>query len=164
MSVSVELAVEDPSWTTLGDLQSLVERAVAAALAEEGGKVAEAAELSCLFCDDATIRGLNRQWRGLDKPTNVLSFPAAGPGSDHLLGDLALAFDTTAREAAEERKSLADHVAHLVVHGTLHLLGHDHEDRSEAEAMEALEVRALRRLGIADPYSGSVPAEDGGHP
>ena len=161
MSVTVELAVEDPSWTALGDLQPLVERAVAAALAEGGARGAEAAELSCLFCDDETIRGLNRQWRGLDKPTNVLSFPAAGPGSDHLLGDLALAFGTASREAAEESKPLADHVAHLVVHGTLHLLGHDHEVRAEAEAMEALEIRALRRLGVPDPYVGSVLADEG---
>ena len=164
MSVSVELAVEDPSWMALGDLQPLVERAVAAALAEDGAELPEATEVSCLFCDDETIRGLNRQWRGLDKSTNVLSFPAAGPGSDHLLGDLALAFGTTAREAADDRKSLADHVAHLVVHGTLHLLGHDHEVRAEAEAMEALEVRALQRLGIPDPYAGSVPVDDGARP
>ena len=160
MSVSVELAVDDPSWTALGDLQPLVERAVAAALAEDGADAAQVAEVSCLFCDDDTIRGLNRQWRGLDEPTNVLSFPAAGPASDHLLGDLALAFGTTAREAEEERKPLADHVAHLVVHGTLHLLGHDHEVRAEAEEMEAIEIRALRRLGIPDPYAGSVP-DDG---
>ena len=96
-----------------------------------------------------------RTWRGLDKPTNVLSFPGSGspsPKGVRHLGDLALAFETLAREAAEEQKSLADHVTHLIVHGTLHLLGYDHEADADAEEMEALEVAALARLGIADPY------------
>ena len=158
MSLTVDLAVEDPSWTAIPDLQSLVERAVAAALAEAGVKPDEDSELSCLFCDDDTIRALNAQWRGMDKPTNVLSFPTEGPGADVMLGDIALAWGTVAREAEAEGRRIEDHVAHLVIHGTLHLLGEDHEIDVEADAMEALETRAMARLGLPDPYAGSVPA------
>ena len=162
MNVSVDLAVEDPSWTALGDLQSLAEGAVAAALAEAGAAPAEGTELSCLFCDDAAIRALNKRWRGMDKPTNVLSFPATGPGSGLMLGDIALSYGTAMREAEAEGKRPRDHVAHLIIHGTLHLLGEDHGDEAEADAMEAREVRAMARLGLPDPYAGSVPA--GGAP
>ena len=162
MSLSVDLAVEDPSWTALGDLQTLVERAVEAALAEAGIAPDDAAELSVLFCDDATIQGLNRQWRGQDKPTNVLSFPTEGPGAEVMLGDIAVAYGTVRREAEADGKTIADHVSHLVIHGTLHLLGEDHEDAAEAEAMEELERRAMARLGLPDPYAGTVPeAADG---
>jgi probable rRNA maturation factor len=101
------------------------------------------------------VQDLNRRWRGLDKPTNVLSFPASAPRSSdgiRALGDLVLAWETVAREAEQEGKPVADHVTHLVVHGTLHLLGYDHEIEHEAEAMEAREVEALARLGIANPY------------
>ncbi len=157
MSLTVDLAVEDPSWTAIGDLQSLVDQAVAAALAEAGVVTGEATELSCLFCDDDTIQGLNRQWRGKDRPTNVLSFPTEGPGAAALLGDIAIAYGTVVREAEAEGKPLRHHVAHLVIHGTLHLLGEDHETPAEAEAMEALETRAMARLGLPDPYAGSEP-------
>ena len=157
MSVRIDLAVEDPSWTTVPDLQSLVERAVAAALDEAGAAPGAEAELSCLFCDDDAIRDLNRRWRGKDSATNVLSFPTEGPGAAVMLGDIALAYGTAAREAEAEGKRFADHVAHLVIHGTLHLVGEDHEDEDEAEAMEALEVRAMARMGLPDPYAGSVP-------
>jgi probable rRNA maturation factor len=98
---------------------------------------------------------LNRTWRGKDKPTNVLSFPAPeqpGAAGPRHLGDIALAFETLARESEEESKELAHHFAHLIVHGVLHLLGYDHEVEAEAEIMEALEVKALARLGITDPY------------
>ena len=157
MSLTVDLAVEDPSWTAIPDLQSLVERAAAAALAEAGVVPDEEMELSCLFCDDGAIRALNAQWRGQDKPTNVLSFPTEGPGADVMLGDIAVAWGTVAREAEAEGRRVEDHVAHLVIHGTLHLLGEDHEAEAEAEAMEALETRAMARLGLPDPYAGSVP-------
>ena len=110
-------------------------------------------ELSCLLSDDASIRELNARWRGMDKPTNVLSFPATGPGAELLLGDVVLAFETVSREAAAENKPIRDHVVHLIVHGVLHLLGHDHEDDAEADTMEALEIRALHRLGFANPYA-----------
>ena len=144
-------------WRRIADLEALARRAIEAAFATIGEAPHSPVELSLLLTDDAGMRELNRAWRGLDKPTNVLSFPGSGPSSPEgvrHLGDIALAFETVAREAAEERKSLADHVAHLIVHGALHLLGHDHEADEEAEAMEALETAALARLGIADPYRG----------
>ena len=157
MSVTVELTIEDPSWTALGELQCLVERAVAAALAEAGVASRGGTELSCLLCDDAAVQALNLLWRGIDRPTNVLSFPAAGPGAERMLGDIVVAYGTVSREALAEGKAMRDHFAHLVVHGTLHLVGQDHEAEAEAEVMEALETRAMARLGMADPYAGSVP-------
>jgi probable rRNA maturation factor len=118
--------------------------------------------VSLLFADDAEVRELNRDWRGKDKPTNVLSFPMleradllalAPQGPPELLGDLVLALETCAREAHEKQTSLANHAAHLIVHGLLHLAGHDHElGPAEARAMEQLEIKALAQLGIADPY------------
>ena len=101
------------------------------------------------------MRALNARWRGLDQPTNVLSFPAAAPAGiakARLLGDVVLAFETMAREAADEGKPLADHYRHLVAHGFLHLLGFDHDSEADAERMEAIETRILARLGVADPY------------
>ncbi|WP_237479076.1 rRNA maturation RNase YbeY [Lichenibacterium dinghuense] len=160
MSLTVDLAVEDPSWAAIPDLQALVERAAAAALAEAGVEPDEGVELSCLFCDDDAIRALNAQWRGKDKPTNVLSFPTEGPGAEAMLGDIALAWGTVKREAEAEGRPVEHHVAHLVVHGTLHLLGEDHEDEAEADTMEAMETRAMARLGLPDPYAGSVPERD----
>jgi probable rRNA maturation factor len=118
--------------------------------------------VSLVFADDAEIQTLNREWRGKDKPTNVLSFPMlaraelldlAPEGPPELLGDIALALETCQREAAEKGIRLELHVAHLIVHGLLHLAGHDHETSPEdAAAMEALEIKALALLGIADPY------------
>ena len=104
--------------------------------------------------DDARIRALNRLWRGFDKPTNVLSFPspATQPGPARTIGDIAISYETAAREAAAEDKSFADHVAHLSVHGFLHLLGHGHDSDDAAEAMERLERAILARIGISDPY------------
>lgn len=160
-SPAVEVAVESDLWSGL-DLEALAHRAIAAALAETGVRLAPGAEISLLFCDDAAIRALNRDWRKLDKPTNVLSFPAAAPDdlarAPHV-GDIAVAQETSAREAQAEGKTLSDHVTHLVVHGALHLFGYDHESPQEAEAMEALERRALARLGVADPYAGTAPQE-----
>ncbi len=114
-------------------------------------------ELTLVFADDALVRALNRDFRGKDKPTNVLSFSArdgrtTAPGAPLLLGDVVLAYETAAAEAAAGAKPLADHVAHLVVHGVLHLLGYDHVRAAGARRMEALEVRVLARLGVADPY------------
>ena len=113
-----------------------------------------AGELTVRLVDDAAIRTLNRDWRGHDTPTNVLSFPApeAAPGPIVYLGDIALSHETAAREAAAEGKSLADHVAHLAIHGFLHLIGYDHDRDARAEVMEGLERAILARLGIADPY------------
>ena len=116
-------------------------------------------ELSILLADDDRLRQLNHTYRGLDRPTNVLSFGGqAMPmtlarGVPHLLGDVAIAAQTTDREAREAGKSLAAHLSHLVIHGTLHLLGHDHDNHIDATTMEDLERRILARLGIADPYA-----------
>ncbi len=160
------MAVEAGDWPPEGELQALAERAVAAAVAalaevdgpqtqpRSPGRQAGGSELSLLFTDDAAVQRLNAAWRNKDKPTNVLSFPQAfGP----LLGDVILAAETVREEAALARKPLRDHMAHLIVHGFLHLIGYDHEADRDAEAMEALEREALKRMGIADPYA---PAQD----
>lgn len=117
---------------------------------------------SLVFTSNASIHELNRDWRGRDKPTNVLSFPMlerddlldlAEGGPPELLGDIALAYETCAREAADKGISLQSHAAHLIVHGLLHLAGHDHEiSPADADAMEALEIKALALMGVADPY------------
>jgi probable rRNA maturation factor len=119
----------------------------------------EGTELSVLLCDDDAIAGLNARWRGREGPTNVLSFPAPQPPSAYMphgapipLGDVAIAYETVAREAAELGKPVRDHLAHLAVHGFLHLLGYDHQGDREAERMEQLESDILARIGIADPY------------
>ena len=152
--LAFEAAIESPQWETLGGIEDLCSKALEAARIASRRRLAPRCEVSLLFCDDAAIQGLNRDWRGFDKPTNVLSFPAAaGPLSQApLLGDIAIAYETCAREAQEEDKPLADHVTHLVIHGFLHLLGYDHETAAEADEMEALEVKALARLGLPDPY------------
>ena len=150
---AIELAVEAESWAALGGPEALAREAVEAALAV-AGHAGEDLSLSLLLADDGAVRRLNRTFRGKDKPTNVLSFPASAPAGvpgPRPLGDVALAFETVAREAESEGKTLADHARHLIVHGTLHLLGYDHETDAEAERMEALEIEALARLGIADP-------------
>ena len=120
-------------------------------------------EVSILLTDDEEMRALNRTWRGKDAPTNVLSFPAGDdPSEAGLLGDVALAYETTLKEARATNIALADHVAHLVVHGVLHLLGFDHMREDEAERMEALERQALASLDIPDPYAergGALPGE-----
>ncbi|MFA7440312.1 MAG: rRNA maturation RNase YbeY [Sphingomonadaceae bacterium] len=119
-------------------------------------------EISIRLTDDAEVQELNRDYRGKDRPTNILSFPmldragisalATAESGDVLLGDMAVAFETLMREAAEKNIPAQNHFTHLIVHGTLHLLGHDHMEDGEAEAMEALETAILNELGIADPY------------
>lgn len=152
MTVSIE--VEHEAWLALAGLDALARRAVAAALAGAGDK--SGGEVALLFTDDAAIADINLEWRGKNKPTNVLSFPAPDmpvpDGEFHPLGDIVLAHGVIAREAAEQGKTLHDHTAHLIVHGVLHLLGFDHEDGEEAEAMERLEADILKGLGISDPY------------
>ena len=153
----IDLSVSDNRWHGAHpDVADLVERAAAAALAVAPRRPAGPLELCVVLSDDAAVRDLNRTWRGKDRPTNVLSFPATGvhhgPGP-RLIGDVVLAYETVLRESAAETKPIADHLAHLVVHGTLHLLGEDHETgEAEAEAMERLEIEALASLGIPDPY------------
>jgi probable rRNA maturation factor len=125
-------------------------------------------ELCIILADADEQQRLNRDYRGLDLPTNVLAFPAWAPGTPNppdvpiLLGDVVLAFETVLREAAEQEKSLGDHLSHLVVHGVLHLLGFDHLTATDADRMEALETSILAKLGIADPYRDIVWSLDGG--
>lgn len=156
----IAVLVEDAAWSeALPEAEALAERAAAAALAAEA-PAGEPLEVTVLLTDDAEVRALNARYRGKDRPTNVLSFPAgleALPGEPRLLGDLALAFGTCRREAGEQGKPLAAHLGHLVVHGCLHLLGHDHETEAEAEAMEAREREILAGLGIPDPYTAPGP-------
>jgi probable rRNA maturation factor len=147
----VDIAVENGGWSESDG--AVAERAATAALADHA-KV----RVSILLSDDAAIRALNRQFRGTDKATNVLSFPAAEmPGNEDFLGDIIVARETTAAEASAEGKSFADHLSHLVIHGVLHLLGEDHETVAEAEQMEAAERAILSRLGIDDPYRDTIP-------
>ncbi|MGM0983571.1 MAG: rRNA maturation RNase YbeY [Pseudomonadota bacterium] len=135
--------------------QAELEAWVAGVLARHAGESRH--ELTIRYVDDSESQALNRSYRGVDKPTNVLSFPFESPPDVELplLGDLVICHPVVTREAAEQDKSLRAHYAHLVVHGTLHLLGHDHEEEAEAEAMEALEREILASLGIADPYAPS---------
>ena len=154
--IDVDVLVLDERWAEIGDAQAVARLSVEAALSVVAERQSGDVEVSVVLADDATVQALNRDWRGKDYPTNVLSFPApstsaAGPRP---LGDVALAFETLVREAEEQGKSLKDHVAHLTIHGVLHLLGYDHECDSDAAVMEALEVEALARVGVADPYRG----------
>ncbi len=155
--VVIDLLVEAGAWPAEDELERLARRAVGAALAETGASAAQATELSLVFSDDAGIRELNSGWRGKDKPTNVLSFPAfpVRPGDPlpPMLGDIVLAAETISREAELEEKPFEHHLSHLIVHGFLHLVGYDHETEDEAETMEGLERRALARLAIPDPYA-----------
>ena len=140
----IEVSITSPLWDTI-DGEAIVRRAVAAAATPETAE----RELSVMLTDDAAIRALNAQWRHKDEPTNVLSFPSPGNG---MLGDIVIAYETTAREAEAEHKPLAHHLSHLAVHGFLHLLGYDHESDADADVMEQLERDILARLGVPDPY------------
>jgi probable rRNA maturation factor len=156
-SLAIDILVETSGWPPEDALTKIADAATTAAIASIGPKLADDAELSIVFTDDAHIRVLNGQYRGKDSATNVLSFPGASakPGTfGPLLGDLVLARETIAREAEEEGISVEHHLTHLLVHGFLHLLGYDHERDDEAVAMEALETAILADLGVADPYGG----------
>ncbi len=160
MGRRVEIVFQDKRWKELG-LNKLAKPAARAVLEELGlGRH----QVSVLACDDARISGLNRQFRGKTQATNVLSWPAwnlstsaAGgqpdrPQTREPLGDIAIAWETCAREAADQGKSLPDHVSHLMVHAMLHLLGYDHVRSRDAKLMEGLEVKILAGLGVTDPY------------
>jgi probable rRNA maturation factor len=158
----MDLDIAIDGWPDALDWEGLAERAVEAAAGAEPVLASERLTASLLFTSDEKVHDLNREWRGKDKPTNVLSFPMlerdellalAPDGPPEMLGDIALAHETCAREASEKGVSLEHHTAHLIVHGLLHLAGHDHVDSdAQAEAMEALEIAALAKMGIADPY------------
>lgn len=145
--IDVALMIEDDAWQALGDLDALCARAFSAAarVAPEEGYV------SVLLADDAALHRLNLAFRQKDKPTDVLSFPAL-PMDRPLIGDIAVAFGVASKDAALQGKTVGDHLCHLLVHGYLHLCGFDHETEREAADMEALEIKALASLGIANPY------------
>jgi probable rRNA maturation factor len=163
-TVTLDIAVDrsSPFWAALPEAEELAERAVLAGARSCAVKLRDGAEVGVQLVDDAQIRALNARWRGLDKATNVLSFPASPPdklASAQLLGDIVIAYETARREASDERIALRDHFVHLVLHGFLHLVGYDHQDDREADEMEALEARVLAGMAIANPYGRSVPAE-----
>ncbi len=148
-SREVDVEIESGAWTGhLPGAEALAREAALAGLGAEGGA------LVILLTDDDSVRDLNHRFRGLDSATNVLSFPAPANPDGHL-GDIALAFGVCDREARAQGKPLADHLRHLVIHGVLHLLGHDHRDEDEALVMETLEIRRLADLGVPDPYGGA---------
>lgn len=155
-----EVLITADCWQAEPDADAVIHRAIEAAADIADADTGDA-ELAVMLTDDAGIRALNGNWRGIDKPTNVLSFPALQPAGDtpddmpRMLGDIAIAYETTRREADEEGKPFDHHLSHLAVHGFLHLIGYDHENDDDAEAMEAMEREILAQLGIPDPYAGS---------
>ena len=143
----IEVEIDSEGWTeALPEAAAVAERAAVAALGAIEGDVV------VLLADDAAVQDLNKRFRDKDRPTNVLSFPAAESAFPHL-GDVVLGYAYCAAEAAAQGKTLSDHLSHLVVHGVLHLLGRDHEDDAEAEEMEAEEREILAELGVSDPYA-----------
>ena len=154
-----EVLVVADCWQDEPDAEAVIQRAIAAAAEAVDADVADA-ELAVMLTDDSGIRTLNSNWRGIDKPTNVLSFPALQPtgprredDAPRMLGDIAIAYETMRKQADEEQKPFDHHLSHLAVHGFLHLVGYDHEEEDDAEAMEALEQEILAQLGIPDPYA-----------
>lgn len=156
-TLEIDIAVEAGDWPDA--LQPLAEKVLRAAIENSGRPLDGDAELSVLLTDDAAQKALNRDWRGKDYATNVLSFPQIEPDDavEGLLGDISLAFETLTREAAELEKPFEHHFVHLLVHGMLHILGFDHETRAEALAMEAKETDIMALLGYPDPYDGEEP-------
>jgi probable rRNA maturation factor len=154
---AIDVLIESQAWQALPNAEDVVRRAIALAATSALTANHRGTEVSVLLCDDHTIAGLNGRWRGRERPTNVLSFPAppllhGAPSESAPLGDIAIAYETVVREAGEQSKPVTDHLSHLVVHGFLHLLGYDHHVDGEAERMERLERDILAQIGIADPY------------
>ena len=153
--VEIELERAAGAWPEEPALRALAEKA--RRIPRRDARPGRGQRVVPSFTDDAAIRDLNSAWRGKDNPTNVLSFPSGMMRDDGrwppLLGDIVLAWETVAREAADEGKPLDHHISHLIVHGLAHLVGHDHEDEGEAEEMEAMERRVLQSLAIPDPYA-----------
>jgi probable rRNA maturation factor len=146
----IDIQVQSPLWNA----QPLAEQTIREAITAAAGALStESGEVSILLTDDSEIARLNRDWRGIDKPTNVLSFPASRVGQgDKLLGDIVIAYETLERESRDESWDFLHHLAHLAVHGFLHLIGFDHETDAQAEEMEGLESRIMMRLNMPDPY------------
>jgi len=149
-SVKIDIRIESDLWKQQREIATVARRAIGQAAA---AVARSSCELSLLLTDDPAIRVLNCDWRSVDAPTNVLSFPAPRAGGDRpFIGDIVLAYETIAAEAQAEHKPFAHHFAHLCIHGFLHLLGYDHLRKKDAELMEGAEQDILRRLGIPDPY------------
>ncbi len=148
--MEITILTHDARWKGLGPT---VKRAAEAVLAKQKQKKVT---LAIVLSDDAEVQALNRDYRKKNKPTNVLSFPdgSADEGIKNL-GDVVMSYDTMAREAVEQKKKLKHHIAHLTIHGVLHLLGFDHENEKDAHAMESIEISVLKRMGIANPYESS---------
>jgi probable rRNA maturation factor len=162
-ALRLALEIEDVRWNAaLPNAAELIDKAVSLALVDID-TAGRTVEVGIRLVDDGTIQSLNRDWRGRDKPTNVLSFPLGDPGPvtdpdfPWLIGDIVMSYDTVTAEAIRDTKPLEHHVVHLAIHATLHLIGHDHEDEAEADAMEAAEIRLLAGLGIPDPYGVPAP-------
>lgn len=169
MMMQIDVALICPDWAdAVDDAPSLVqhtaEQAANACITACPGRKPIDIELSIALADDMKVQELNKQFRGIDKPTNVLAFPAGDEPctGSIMLGDIIVACETVRREAAAAQKSVSDHLSHLIVHGVLHLFGFDHQDDAEAAQMEACESRILARLGIADPYADSAAAASSG--
>ncbi len=158
----VEVIIASPQWRKKPSAAALVRKAIRVAAFTQPASTPRA-ELAIVLTNDSAIRALNNHWRKLDAPTNVLSFPAkamrTGHSAPRQLGDVVIAFETTAREAAAEGKRFEHHLVHLAVHGFLHLLGYDHESDRDAKKMERLEVAILARLNVSDPYVARDPAK-----
>jgi probable rRNA maturation factor len=166
-NLTIDIVVEAMVWGSTAGVEEALRRAIVEAAQATAPDRTTIGEVAVVLIDDAAIRDLNRQWRGCDCATNVLSFPASKPrgrnvspppASDMLLGDIVIAYETTAREAAGQGLPLTHHLTHLAVHGFLHLLGYDHELDEPAQAMEQLEGSILERLGILNPYR--LPSPD----
>lgn len=164
--LDLQIIIENEQWPDEAVLETLADKVLTAAAAylhasEKQPFPDHPIELSLVFTDDEAIREINAEWRGKDKPTNVLSFPAfpVEPGKmpGPMLGDIVIARETVEREAADLEKSSEEHLTHLLVHGFLHLFGYDHIENDEAERMETLETRILATLGLSDPYAGQDP-------
>jgi len=158
-----EVLIVADCWLSEPGAEAVIQRAIATAAETVEADVGEA-EIAVMLTDDAGIRTLNKNWRGIDKPTNVLSFPALQPsgrgGPDdapRMLGDIAIAYQTARMEADDEMKPFEYHLSHLAIHGFLHLIGYDHEKDGEAETMETLEAEVLAQLGIPDPFADRGP-------
>ena len=165
--LDIQISTENGGWddeaALLGKCQPVLEAAADWLSKKESQPFPDdAVELSLLFTDDASIREINGEWRGMDKPTNVLSFPAfpVEPGKmpGPMLGDIIFAYETVLREAEDLQKPFDEHLSHLLVHGFLHLFGYDHMNDDEAVTMEGLETGILASLGLSDPYTDSDPA------
>jgi probable rRNA maturation factor len=159
---TVEIDVQSPLWGACPDAEATVRAAIAAAASFSTSR----GEVSILLTDDSAVRVLNREWRGIDKATNVLSFPAPetmSKGDAGILGDIAIAYETVKQESADEDRDFLHHLTHLTVHGYLHLIGYDHQDDAQANAMEALESKIMMRMQLPDPWQDSDKDTDKDH-